>query len=102
MASAARLAAVVGLAVLLQPEPASADWLITPFIGNVFGGNTNIISLSGSAGDKKLLFGGSGALLSDQLLGVEIDFGYSPHFFETARTTLVQKSTVSTLTGNVI
>ena len=86
----------------LMPDPASADWLVTPFVGTVFGGDTNILLLSQTAGDKKFTFGGAFSFLSDGLLGVEADVGHTPHFFASSRGTLVLHSTVSTVSGSAI
>lgn len=67
------------------PAPASADWLFTPFIGATFGGSANI----GGAGEdfndeweRKLNYGASLAFMGGGALGFELDFGYSPNFFQ--------------------
>ena len=98
-----RLRAVLYLLVLLAPSPAAADWLITPFVGSAFGGETNYIDLEQGAGKTKLTLGGSVALLGSGILGLEADFGYAPHFFERdTRAVLVTHSNVTTLSGNLI
>lgn len=102
MRQAVRVVTVLLFLTATVPSPSSADWLLTPFVGSGVGGSTNIVGLAGSAGEKKLVFGSSVALLGDGFLGVEADVGHSPHFFDTARGTLVQRSTVTTLTGNLI
>ena len=82
---------------------ASADWLITPFIGLKFAGHTNIALLPDGAGATKLAVGASVALLSDGMFGIEGDFGYISRFFERSDVnSLIAKSSVSTLTGNLI
>lgn len=83
------------------PSAAAADWLITPFIGTAFGGDTNFVVLARGV-PKKFTFGGSVALLSDRVLGLEFDFAHSPHFFEPDLERLVTGSHVTTLTGSVI
>jgi hypothetical protein len=88
--------------VWIPPAYASADWILTPFIGLKMGGDTNFVDLDQGAGATKLTLGGSVGLLGDGVLGVEADFGYSPRFFETATRGLVFRSAVTTLTGNVI
>lgn len=99
---AIRLALLLSLFVCLPPAPAGADWLITPFVGLKFGGETNpLVDLETAAGEKKLAVGGSVSLLGDGLLGLEADFGYSPRFFE-REGGLVVRSYVWTLTGSVI
>ena len=84
---------------------ASADFLITPFFGTTFAGNTTLLDLDvGAASSKHWTYGGSAAWLSDQVLGVEADFAMTPGFFENddSGTGLVVSSRVTTLTGNVL
>jgi opacity protein-like surface antigen len=83
---------------------ARADFLITPFIGSAFGGNTTLLDLDiGAASSKHWTFGGSAAWLSDHVLGVEADFAMVPGFFENSEGTgLITGSRVTTLTGNVL
>ena len=89
--------------VLLTAPSASADWLITPFFGSAFGGDSPLPDFELSTGNAQTIFGGSVALLSHQVLGVEADFGLSPRFFENnSRSGLVTRSTLMTFTGNVI
>lgn len=83
---------------------ARADFLITPYIGTVFAGNTTLLDLDvGAASSKHWTFGGSAAWLSDRILGVEADFSMVPGFFQNSDgNELVIGSRVTTLTGNVI
>lgn len=66
------------------PAAASADWLFTPFVGFNWGGAANF----GDVGDfedefeKRSDFGASLAYMGAGVMGFEIDFGYSPNFFE--------------------
>ena len=93
---------VVGL-TWLSPLPASADWIVTPFIGFKFAGSTNFVDLEKGAGDTKLTLGGSAGMLGDGVLGLEVDFEYTPGFFKGSNPTgLVASSQVTTLMGNVI
>jgi hypothetical protein len=88
---------------LLPAHPASADWLFTPFIGSSFGTTTTFVVVETGADTSKLMFGGSAALLSRGVFGVEADFGYGPRFFERdKRAGDITGSNVTTLTGNVI
>jgi hypothetical protein len=97
------LPVTVCVLALLAPATARADWLITPFIGSSFGGTTNFVDLEQGAGETKFTWGGSAALLSDGVFGVEGDFGYAPHFFERdTPAVLVTSSRVMTITGSVI
>jgi hypothetical protein len=91
----------------LQAANASADWLFTPFIGYKFGGTsrpTNVfVDLEPSEGARKVTLGGSVAILSDEILGIEADFSFIPGYFQadTAEPT-VSSSAVTTLMGNVL
>jgi opacity protein-like surface antigen len=96
-----KFALVAVLSACLVPSTAAADWLITPFLGTAFGGDTNFVVL-GRGVPKKFTFGGSVALLSDRVFGVEFDVGHSPHFFEPDLAKLVVRSQVTTLSGSVI
>jgi hypothetical protein len=87
--------------VLLPASPARADLHITPFAGIQFGGNTNILDLEDAAGEKKITYGGTFAVLGEHPLGVEAEFTFTPRFFERDGQ-LVTHSNVSTLVGNVI
>src|SRR3954452_7275934 len=69
----------------LAPAKASADWLFTPFIGGTFGGSADITDVGGSFKNefnRKLTYGASLAFLGGGVAGFELDFGYSPNFFE--------------------
>ena len=83
---------------------AHADWLFTPFVGSSFGTETSyLIVETGAASSSQLIFGGSAALLSRGIFGIEADFGYAPRFFERDnRAGNIIGSNVSTLSGSVI
>lgn len=99
----ARRGALVALLIALAPaSQAHADWFVTPFIGAKFAGATNFVDLEQGAGNTKLTLGASAGFVGDGLFGVEADFGYSPRFFERSGGTLVARSHVLTLMGNVI
>ena len=98
------LRVTIVLALLaLAPGTASADWLITPFIGTAFSGETTLLSLDRGGIQKKVTFGISGTLLSDSLLGLEGSVGHAPGFFSGSDPAgLIQSSRVTTVTGSVI
>jgi hypothetical protein len=83
---------------------ARADWLFTPFIGSSFGMQTSFVILEpGAANSAQLIFGGSAALLSRGVFGIEADYGYAPRFFERDnRAGLISGSNVNTLSGSAI
>ncbi|MCA1561738.1 MAG: porin family protein [Acidobacteria bacterium] len=78
-------AALVIMSSVAAPATASADWLFTPFLGATFGGSANI-GVDGEDFDdefeRKLNYGASLAWTGGGAVGFEIDFGYSPNFFQ--------------------
>ncbi len=96
-----RARAAVMAMVLLWPGSASAEWQLRPFVGLTFGGGTTFVDLDGAAGDANPVFGASAVLLGE-VLGVEADLGFAPGFFQSGPNSLVLKSGVTTLTGNLV
>lgn len=71
--------------VLAAPAKASADWLFTPFFGMNWGGSADFTDFAGDFEDEfeqKMNFGASLSWMGAGALGFEVDFGYSPNFFE--------------------
>jgi hypothetical protein len=103
-------AAISAVAFTAAPRTASADWTLTPFVGWNFGGSADVNGSGGSTFsnkfEKKLDYGASLMGMGAGALGFEVDFGYSPNFFESSTTTtgfrFTNKSNVTTLTGNVV
>lgn len=103
-------AAIFTVAVAAAPRTASADWILTPFIGANFGGSADVNGSGGSTVsnkfEKKLDYGASLTTMGAGPLGFEVDFGYSPNFFESAATPsgfrFTNKSNVTTLMGNLV
>jgi len=87
--------------LLLWPARMSAEWQIRPFLGVSFGGDTTLIDLDHAAGSPNVVVGANGALLGD-VIGVDVDFGRAPGFFQTGDQNLVRGSSVTTLMGNVV
>lgn len=81
---------------------AQTDLLIVPFVGAKFAGHTTIGLAEPTAGQKKITFGLSGAILTDEFLGVEADVEQTPQFFGHGLGQTVTTSVVTTLMGNVI
>jgi opacity protein-like surface antigen len=101
----------VVVALVAGARPASADWTITPFVGWNFGGSADVNGPGGpSAGnkfEKKIDYGVSLAAMGAGAVGFEVDFGYSPNFFETDIAgnndfRFTNDSNVTTLTANAI
>lgn len=67
------------------PSKASADWLFTPYIGWNWGGSAGFSDFLGDFEDefeRRMNFGGSLAYMGGGIVGFEVDFGFSPNFFE--------------------
>jgi len=79
--------------------PASADWLLSPYIGVRFSAQTPFAVGTQAEEHDKFTFGSAFGLLTDRVLGLEADVGFIPGFFEGA---FVTDSRVITLMGNVI
>ena len=65
-------------------SPASADWLLTPYLGVVFGGAANTVDIDNfdESFEQRFTFGASIGWVSSSLLGFEVDFSQSPNFFQ--------------------
>jgi opacity protein-like surface antigen len=62
--------------LVLTPAAAHADWLLSPMLGQTFGGDTH--------GRVHTVFGAAVGQLDEEAFGWEADFAYSPDFFEGA------------------
>ena len=97
-----RLAVALLLFSLVPPSTAEADWLISPFLGISFAGDTTFLVLEEGAG-RAVTIGGSLMLLGNSFLGVEAEVAHSPRFFEGDDPRgLVLNSRVTTLSGNLV
>jgi opacity protein-like surface antigen len=104
------IATIVATASTAAPRAASADWVFTPFLGSNFGGSADVngnggVSVSNKF-ERKIDYGASLTSMGAGIAGFELDFGYSPNFFENTTTTdgfqFTSKSNVTTLMGNLI
>ena len=84
------------LARMLAPRAASADWLLTPNLGVVFGG--------AASGREHLTYGASIGWMGAGVIGWEADFTYTPEFFQgdDDDVELFSDSNVTTFMGNII
>ena len=67
------------------PAKASADWLFTPYVGVNWGGNAGFTDFAGDFEDdfeRQMNLGASLSWMGAGILGFEVDFGFSPNFFE--------------------
>src|SRR5690242_13885367 len=101
---------LVAVASLASPRAASADWVLTPFVGWNFNGSADVNDNTGGQNfnfEKKIDYGVSLTGMGAGVVGFEVDFGYSPNFFETNTGSndqfdLASGSNVTTLTANAI
>src|SRR5437763_16905691 len=84
------IASIVAVVSAAAPRAASADWTLTPFVGWNFGGSADVSGSGGSTFsnkfEKKLDYGASLTGMGAGAIGFELDFGYSPNFFESSTT----------------
>jgi opacity protein-like surface antigen len=77
--------ALVLLATFAAPSQARADWLFTPWIGANWGGAATFTDFFGDFDDefeRRVNFGATLGWMGGGFIGFDIDFGYSPNFFE--------------------
>jgi hypothetical protein len=106
-----RASALVLFIAWSLPSPAGADWIFSPYIGARFAGNTNLLVGREGTEANKFTFGSSIGILTDGVLGAEVDVAFVPGFFSPDRSSEVSSpvqsspttsSLVTTLMGNVI
>ncbi len=103
-------AAIATALCVAMPRPAAADWVVTPFVGWNTGGSADVNGSNGNTNsskfEHKIDYGVSVAGMGKGAVGFELDFGYSPNFFETGTANngfqFTNDSNVTTLTGNII
>lgn len=99
-------ASLAFVTTVVTPRTAAADWLLTPFVGWNFESSANLFDIPDSDKfENKVDFGASLAWMGAGVVGFEVDFGYSPNFFENAADDgdfAFGDSNVTTLMGNVI
>lgn len=92
----------LALGTLTMAAPvAAAERQIRPFAGATFGGGTTLVDLEDAAGRPNLVVGVTAAFLGE-IVGVDVDFGSAPGFFQRGDQNLVLRSRVTTLTGNLV
>ncbi|HZT76026.1 MAG TPA: outer membrane beta-barrel protein [Vicinamibacterales bacterium] len=98
------IAGLVAAGLIAAAAPSrAADQQTRFFLGSTFAGSSTYVDLSGDDAPSKahLTYGGNLDLLGE-IVGVDVDFAYTPGLFEGKNTNLVLKSSVTTLTGNVV
>jgi hypothetical protein len=91
---------------MATPSKASADWLLTPFIGVNWQGTANFTDLPNfdDEFEQGMNYGASLGVMGAGVFGWEIDFGFSPDFFkkDTGGFAEFDDSNVMTFMGNLI
>ena len=94
---------------MIASSPASADWLLTPYIGGVFGGASNQFTFNDADDEfeQRMNYGVSFAYHTSGIFGVEVEYGAAPNFFQFTGGTnnfdlFDLDSSVQTLMGNVV
>jgi hypothetical protein len=87
--------------VLVAGPAGAAEKQFRPFFGATLGGGTTFVDSENASGEPHAVVGLNLAMLGD-VLGVEVDFGHSPGFFQAGNNKLVLSSRVTTLTGNLV
>ena len=105
-----KVIAVTGVAavtIVAVPNRATADWLLTPYIGGNFGGSASFSEVDefDDEFERRVTYGASLGWMGNGIAGFEVDFGYSPNFFENtlgSRDFDWGESNVTTLMGNIV
>lgn len=97
-------AALTLLLIFCSAGYAHADWLLVPFAGSTFAGQSSAVQLdTEGVGRKHWLIGGSAAWLTDNVIGLEVDFAYVPGVFDSQNPLIpTEESHAVTLGGNLI
>jgi opacity protein-like surface antigen len=90
--------------IMLLPTPARADWMLSPFLGTTFGSQLNDSDDPDDEYANKINYGATLTYMGGGIIGFEIDFGYSPEFFEPNDEDfdLVGDSNLTTLMANLV
>ena len=95
--------------VTATARPASADWLLTPYYGIVFGGAANTVDIDtlDEAFEQRSTFGASLAGMGGGVFGFELDYSYTPNFFQLTEggddfEFFDVNSSMTTLMGNLV
>jgi opacity protein-like surface antigen len=90
-------------------SPARADWLLTPYVGGVFGGASNQFTFNDTDDEfeQRMNFGVSFGYYTRGIFGIEVDYSAAPNFFQFTGGTnnfdlLDLDSSVQTFMGNVV
>ncbi len=77
-------AALVLLILGSAAKPASADWLLTPYVGVVFGGSANNFNVNDLSDEfeQRISFGAGLTWMGAGIVGMELDYHLAPNFYQ--------------------
>jgi hypothetical protein len=80
----ARTFLLTAFLAIVAAAPARADWLLTPYIGGVFGGASNQFTFNDADDEfeQRMNFGASFGYFSRGIFGIEVDYSAAPNFFQ--------------------
>ena len=83
------------LLLVMTAAPARADWLVTPFVGSAFGGDTT---------SQHVTYGASAAWMSHGIVGVEFDGSIAPDLLDEDDGVIlgIADSNVTTAMGSLV
>jgi hypothetical protein len=101
------VASLAVMAVAAAPAKAAADWLFTPYIGMNWSPQVRFTDDLGDFRadfERRANFGASLAWMGAGVAGFELDFGYTPNFFEYERglDARLGDSNVATVMANIV
>jgi opacity protein-like surface antigen len=101
--------ALLAAFVIGPAKPASADWLLTPYLGFLLAGPPNTIDIDtlDESFKERRTFGGAIAATGSGVFGFELDLSYTPSFFRleeggSSSDFLAVDSSLTTLMGNLV
>jgi hypothetical protein len=77
-----RILILVGILLAGAPALADADWLLAPFLGLTFQGETTLLDNESAVGNAHWSFGGAVSLVGSGPIGAEGLILYTPGFFQ--------------------
>ena len=101
------VAVLAVFALAATPRRASADWYLTPFVGGNFSGSANFGGPNSfdDEVERRVDVGASLGWMGKGIAGAELDFGWSPNFFQNTTgpgNFVFGDSNVTSLMGNVV
>lgn len=108
MHASVRAPLLAAVLLLFTPDPSTAEWQFTPFVGLTFKGATTLLDTEDAVGRTRWDIGGAVSVVGDGPLGLEGLFVYTSGFFQNAEgapadiNLRVTSSRTYALMGNVL